>query len=56
MAYAAGWLLGMAYATGRSPVARGREASHASISDAYQHTARLPTQIGSGNSPSRMKL
>ena len=40
----------------RSPVARGLVASHSSISDAYQRTARLPTRIGSGNSPSRMYL
>ena len=42
------------YAIGRSPVARGLAASHASISDACQRTARRPTRIGSGNSPSRM--
>ena len=39
------------YAIGRSPEARGREASQASTSDAYQRTARLPTRIGSGEQP-----
>ena len=42
------------YAAGRSPVARGRVASHPSISDAGQRTARRPMRTGSGNRPSRM--
>ncbi len=36
------------YAAGRSPVARGRVASHSSISDVGQRTARRSMRIGSG--------
>ena len=39
-----------------SPLARGRLANQASISDAGQRTARAPTWRGSGNEPSRIFL
>ena len=38
---------------GLSPVARGRAASHSSISDARQATALGPILSGSGKNPAR---